>query len=65
MGRRRKQDTPARVVQAGECYDPADYIMVHKTYFAGMQAALAKFHPEGCVCIYCAPRSADAAREGK
>lgn len=60
MGKAKK--SADNVVRLEDTYDPADYIMVHKDYFSGMRAALGKFHTDGCICIYCAPRSAGAPR---
>jgi hypothetical protein len=64
MGKRKAPNADL-LVKAADCFDPADYYMVHKKYFDGMRAALREAHKRttdewggdtsGCVCVYCAP----------
>lgn len=44
------------VVQAKDCYDPADYILVHNKFFDGMRDAIRAAHRGNiseCSCVYC------------
>lgn len=50
-------------MQAKDCFDPADYYLVHKDYFTGLLAAVREAHKRindewggdssQCLCIYC------------
>jgi len=61
MARRPKQERHSLdVVKAEDCYDPRDYILVHRNYFDGLREAVKKAHGD-CICIYC--RHKDKANE--
>jgi hypothetical protein len=70
MARKQKPRLSDLTVKAADCFDPADYYMVHKAYFDGMRTALREAHRKindewggdtsSCVCIYCSPPSANA-----
>jgi hypothetical protein len=63
--RKAREKVSNLVVRLEDTYDPADYIMVHKTYFDGMREALRASHRRAndewggdtstCICIYCSP----------
>jgi len=63
---KRKPANSDLVVRLEDTYDPADYILVHKTYFDGMRSALIEAHKRindewggdtsSCICVYCSPR---------
>lgn len=40
-------------VQAENCYDPAEYILVHERFFHGMREAIRRAHGDQCICGYC------------
>lgn len=69
MGKRRPPNADL-VVQAKDCYDERDYILVHRKYFDGLRDAIrtAHTHQNGteCICIYCRhnDKAADSAGEG-
>lgn len=52
-------------VKLEDCYDPADYMLVHKDYLAGMRSAILEAHRRindewggdvsRCQCVYCSP----------
>lgn len=55
-------------VQAKDCYDPADYILVHNKFFDGMREAVREAHHRLrsdkttlCACIYCRVEKASLA----
>lgn len=62
---RRKEPFSDLVVRLEDTYNPANFVMVHKTYYDGMRDALREAHKRindewggdtsGCVCVYCAP----------
>jgi hypothetical protein len=52
MGKRRQQN-PDLLVQAKDCYDERDYILVHRKYFDGLRDAVKNVHTQPCICIYC------------
>jgi len=67
MPRKQKPRLADLQVQAKDCFDPADYLMVHKEYFTGLLEAVREAHRlindewgdgSRCVCIYCSPVSA-------
>lgn len=63
---KRKQANADRLVQAKDCYDERDYILVHRKYFDGMRDALRAEHIKrvpDCICIYCIADNGRASHE--
>lgn len=62
-------------VKAEDCYDPADYVLVHKDYLEGLRSAIREAHKRindewggdtsTCVCIYCSPQTQSACPYGQ
>lgn len=45
-------------VKAEDCYDPAEYVLVHQAYLQGLHNAIREAHKRvsnPCMCIYCSP----------
>lgn len=40
------------IVQAKDCYDPADYVLVHKDRLAELEAEIRQLGEMGDVCTY-------------
>lgn len=61
----KRKPNPGLVVQAKDCYDPADYILVHNKFFDGMRKAIREAHKGNvteCSCIYCGVEKASLKR---
>lgn len=56
-------------VQAKDCYDERDYILVHNDYFNGMRDTIRLAHREkigtDCICIYCRHSDRAGFQEGE
>ena len=63
MPRKSKSPLADMTVKAEDCFDPADYYMIHRNYFEGLLTAVREAHKRindewggdtaNCVCVYC------------
>lgn len=51
-GHSMKAKVRANVVQAKDCYDPADYVLVHKDRLAALKVEIRQLGEMGNVCTY-------------
>lgn len=63
MARKKKTRLDDMTVKAEDCFDPADYYMIHRDFFDGLLKAVREAHKRindewggdtaSCVCVYC------------
>ena len=53
-------------VKVEDCYDPADYVLVHQAYLHGLRSAIRDAHErlrqttEPCLCLYCSSQTQES-----